>query len=138
MMMEIEQHFVTFNSPGTFVAEATTKSIASWDVDAARAMMANIIERYSSRPYGFYFSTQGRNADDLDSKETARSGFYYVGGKVETLDDVIARDDPKESILRGNMEINKWHRIWTSTTGWKWTQPLCDDDVVLPELELVQ
>ena len=34
----ITKHFVTFLSPGSFVAENTTKAIDSWDVPAAQAM----------------------------------------------------------------------------------------------------
>jgi len=30
-----------------------------------------------------------------------------------------------------NGECNGWDRIWTSTEGWKWTQPLNADDVVV-------
>lgn len=127
----VQQHFVTFYSPGTFVAETTAKPIDSWNVDDAVAMSAMIEERHGARPYGFRFTTRGRGADDLDSKETAHSPMYYLGGKVETLEEVEARNDPDERILRANMTGNGYKRIWTSTRGWKWTQPLNDDDVVL-------
>jgi hypothetical protein len=125
------QHFVTFYSPGTFVAETSTKPIPTWDVDDAVAMSAMIEERHGARPYGFRFTTRGRGPDDLDSKAIATSPMHYLGGKVETLAEVEARNDPSEETLRWNMRTNHYDRIWTSTKGWKWTQPLNADDIVV-------
>jgi len=125
------RHFVTFYSPGTLVAETTTKPIYSWDVETAKQMAAKITERHGARPYAFAFTTRGRSEDDLDSKETARSCRYYLGGRIRTLEEVRADAVPDERILLSNMEGNDWKRVWESTSGWKWTQPLGDDDVVL-------
>lgn len=130
----LKRHFVTFYSPGTFVAENTEKPIDSWDISTAVKMAEKITERYNSHPYGFRFTTRGRTAEELDSKEIARSPMYYIRGKVETLAQVEARNDPNEHILRSNMRNNHWDRIVTSNTPWKWSQPLEKDDVVLDEL----
>ena len=127
----MEKHFVTFYSPGTFVAEMTAKPIESWDVETAKKMAAEIVERYNAKPYGFRFSTKARGEDDLDSKEVAKSPMHYLGGKVETLEEVEARNDPNEDILRRNMRNNDIKRIIVSTSGWRWTQPLEDGDIVL-------
>lgn len=127
----MQKHFVTFYSPGTFVSETTKKPIETWDVDLAVAMMTDIEERYDARPYGFRFSTFARSDEDLDSKEVAASPMHYVGGKVETIDEVRQRRDPSERILLSNMECNGWSRVWSTTHGWKWTQPLRDEDVVV-------
>ncbi len=127
----MQQHFVTFFSPGTFVAETTTKSIESWNVAAAVEMMADIKERHGATPYGFRFTTRGREDDELDIKVIATGPMHYVGGKVETLAEIEARNDPSEEILRSNMRINGYARVWTTTEGWRWTQPLSDDDVVI-------
>lgn len=129
----VKQHFVSFYSPGTFVAEETTKPIASWNADDAVAMACLITERHGAKPYGFRFTTRGRADEELDSKVIAKSPMHYIGGKVETIEEVEARNDPGESILRSNMRCNGYKRIWVSTQGWKWTQPLNDDDVVLAE-----
>lgn len=129
----MQQHFVTFFSPGTFVAEETIKPIDSWNVDDAVAMMTMISERHGAKPYGFRFSTRDRSDDELDSKQIARSPMHYVGGKVETFEEIEARNLPNETILRSNMLSNGYERIWTTTEGWKWTQPLKDDDVIIAE-----
>lgn len=130
-MTALQKHYVTFYSPGTFVAETTSKPVAAWDVDVAIEMAKSIKERHGAVPYGFSFQTRGREEDDLDSKEIARSNFYWLGGKVETLTEVESRNDPKEDVLRGNMQCNGWDKIITNTNSWKWTQPLAEGDVVL-------
>src|SRR5262245_53222530 len=127
----MKKHFVTFYSPGTFVAENTTKPIASWDVDAAVKMARGIKERHGAIPYGFRFSTRERTDDELDSKTTKESGLYWLGGKVETLAEVKRRATEKDRILVSNMEINKYDRIVTNDNSWRWTLPLGKDDVVL-------
>ncbi len=130
-MTVVSQHFVTFYSPGSFVAEETTKPVDSWDIEAAKQMAMTVLQRYNATPYGFRFYTRGRGPQDLDSKEIATSPFYWLGGKIETLAEVEARNDPKERILRENMRCNRWDRIITNTNSWRWTQPLRDTDVVL-------
>lgn len=130
-MSTVSKHFVEYLSPGTFVAESTSKEIASWDVDEAVRMACDISERHGARPYGFRFTTRTRGPDDLDSRETARSGVYYLGGLVETLEDVRRRASPDDDILISNMEINGYDRIVTNTNSWRWTQPLRGGDTVL-------
>ena len=127
----VRAHFVTFYSPGTCVAEETTKPIEAWDVAKAVEIARGITERHNALPYGFRFSTRERSADELDSHVAERSPMYYLGGKVETLEDVEARNDPNECILRDNMRCNGYERIITNTNSWRWTQPLNADDVVL-------
>jgi len=128
----MKKHFVTFLSPGTFVSEETTKEIDSWDVDRAVEMAKGIIERHNAKPYGFYFTTRSRGADDLDSKEASRSGIYYLGGEVLTLGEVKARKNPADNILICNMECNHWDKIITNTNSYRITLPLEASDVVLP------
>ena len=129
--MAMQQHFVTFLSRGTFFHEETTKPIDSWDVEAAAKMASEITERYNAKPFGFYFSTSRREDDELDSKRVAKSARYYLGGRIETLAEVKARNDPSERILIVNMENNNRERIIVNTNSWKVTQPLEADDVVL-------
>lgn len=127
----MKKHFVTFYSPGTFVHEETTKPIAEWDTDLAMEMSKDITERHDSRPFCFVFSTRERGSEVLDSSEIKRSGRYYLGGTVETLEEVKRRATGDDRILISNMECNKWDRIITTETPWKMSQPLESDDVVL-------
>lgn len=129
--MAMQKHYVEFLSPGTLVAESTRKEIDGWDIEQAICMARDVTERHGATPYGFVFITRSRNEDEMDARETARSGTYYLGGKIETLEEVEARDDPKEDILRSNMRINGWHKIVVNTNSWKWTQPLREGDTVL-------
>lgn len=127
----MEKHFVTFLSPGTLVSEETTKPIESWDVDTAVLMASEVKERYGALPYGFRFSTRARDADDLDSKTIKTSGIYYLGGKIETLAEVEARNDPTERVLRANMRGNGIDRVVVNNNSWRFTAALGKNDVVL-------
>ena len=127
----IEKHFVTFASPGTIFSETTERQIDSWDVDKAVQMARNITERHAAKPYGFYFTTRTRGPEDLDSKVTATSPLYYLGGHIETRDEVEARNDPKEEILRSNMRANDIDRIIINNNSWRFTAALKPTDIVL-------
>jgi len=127
----VQKHFVTFYSPGTFVAEESSYPIASWDVNKAKEMAHGVTERYGATPYAFLFSTRSRDAADLDSKLSAESPLYHLGGKVETLAQVEARNDPKEKILLSNMRSNGFDRIVVNDNSWRSVQPLGETDVVL-------
>jgi hypothetical protein len=130
----MKKHFVTFYSPGTFLSESTEKPIDSWDVNLAKKMAKTIKERHGSTPYGFMFSTRSRGENDLDSKVSKKSGMYYLNAKVETYEEVIARNDPKEEILRSNMRINGYKKIVTNAPGsktYRFCFPLEKGDVVL-------
>lgn len=129
--IQMEQHYVTFYSPGTFFAETNTEAVDIWDIEVATERARTVLQRYNATPYGFQFTTRGRAPDDLDAKEIARSPLYYLGGLVETLAEVKARATDADRILISNMECNGWNRIITNTNSWKWTQPLKDTDVVL-------
>lgn len=127
----MKKHFVTFYSPGTFVAETTEKEISTWDVEQAKEMAQAISERYDAKPYGFRFTTRGRNENELDSKVIKTSPMYFLGGKIETLDEIKARNQKDEQILIANMESNHWEKVLINTNSYKWTQPLGKEDIVL-------
>lgn len=130
-MPKVQKHFVTFFSPGTFTAEATTMPVESWSIEKAKEMAHDVVERYGATPFGFQFNTRARDDADLDSKQSAQSPFYHLGGKIETLADVEARNDPKEEILRSNMRCNGYDRIVVNDNSYRNTYPLAKDDVVL-------
>lgn len=124
-------HFVTFFSPGTFVAETSTRPIEEWNTELACEMAHEITERYNATPYGFRFHTRERGPNDLDSEQTQQSAIYYLGGKIETLAEIEARDDPSEKVLLSNMKTNGYDRVLVNTNSWKWTAPLEPGDIVL-------
>lgn len=127
----MKAHFVTFFSPGTFVAESTEQPIASWNVKDAIKMSKKIKERHGAVPYGFRFSTRERRPKDLDSKVIKTSPMYYLGGKVYTLAQIEARNDQKDAILLSNMRANRYKRVVINDNSWHWVQPLNDKDVIL-------
>lgn len=129
--MDKEKHFAIFYSPGTFVAETSSHEIVSWDIEAAKLMATEITERYGAKPYAFQFTTRTRTDEDFDSKETARSGMYYINCEVLTYSKIKKRGDAKDEILLSNMKANGWEKVVRTLTGWQWTQPLKDGDVVL-------
>lgn len=127
----MEKHFVTFFSPGTFLAEQSARPIESWDVDVAVAMARAITERHNATPFGFQFSTRERGENNLDSHVAETSPMYYLGGTILTLAEIKARNDPADRILISNMEGNGYARIVENRNSWKWVQPLEDGDIVL-------
>ena len=127
----MKKHFVTFQSPGTFIAESSTEEIDSWDIKKAIKISKTIKERHGATPYGFYFTTRERKEDELDSKVVATSPMHYINCKVLTIEEVKARKDPKDRILISNMECNGYDKIVVTTKGWKWTQPLDKEDIVI-------
>ncbi len=127
----MQQHYVTFYSPGTFVSEENVVAIDSWNVNEAIAMARTILQRYNATPYGFKFTTRSRKDDELDSKTTDHSPIYYLGGTIETVEEIEARNDPKERILLSNMKNNGYDKVIVNTNSWKFTGFLREDDIVL-------
>lgn len=127
----MEQHYVEFLSPGTLVSETSRYEVEKWDIEKAKTMATGIVERHNARPYGFRFLTRARSDVDLDAKETARSGIYYLGGRVETLEQVEARGDPDEEILLLNMRLNGYDKIIINENSWRFMAPLYEQDTVL-------
>lgn len=129
---ELRRHYVTFYSPGTFVAETTTKEVVAWDVDEVTKTARSVRERHAAIPYGFQFTTRVRGKEDFDSRVEATSPFYWLGGTVRTLQELETEADPSTAILRSNMRSNHWGVVITNTNSWDWTQPLNDTDIILP------
>lgn len=132
----VTKHFVTFFSPGTFVAEQSTQPIAEWNVKLAVEMARTITERYNARPYAFQFSTRTRGPGELDSKVTKTSAMYYLGGHLETLAEVEARNDPREEILRSNMRCNKIATVIVNTNSWRFVGEFRKGKDVLLDVKL--
>lgn len=127
----MKRHFVTFFSPGTLFAEYTEKPIDSWDTAKAVKMARAIKERHGATPYGFQFTTRERKTKDLDSKVVKSSKMYYLGGKILTLAEIKARNDPNDRILISNMESNGYDRVIENRNSWKTVQPFQNGDKLL-------
>lgn len=128
----MKKHYVDFFSPGTLVGEVTTREVPSWDVDLAVSEARRVTERHGATPYGFQFFTRERGDDDFEPRETARSGTYYLGGRIRTLAEVEADNLPGEEILRWNMRNNGFDRVVENDNSWSVTMPLREGDAVLP------
>lgn len=127
----MRKHFVTFFSPGTIVAEQTTKEIDGWNVDEAVRMSETIVERYGSVPYGFRFTTRERNEDEWSSRVVEKSGMYYINCVVNTLEELESINNPDDQVLVENMKTNGYNKVATTKKGFKWSWYLHEDDVVL-------
>lgn len=129
--MKIQTHYVTFLSPGSFMSEQTTEKVDSWDVQAAVERSKEIVERYSARPYAFHFQTKEFDSDTGRHEVIANSPTYYLGGVVYSYEEVVARNDPNESILRDNMKYNHMSHIIQFANPYRITQPFREDDIRL-------
>ncbi len=129
----MQKHFVTFYSPGTLFHEETTKEIGAWDVEQAVEMAKGIIERYNSKPFGFRFKTIDKTGADWSviTETIGESPMHYLGGEILTLEEIEARNDPKDEILISNMKGNDWNRIIQNKNSWLITQPFLDGDLLI-------
>lgn len=136
----MRKHQVTFYSPGTFVSESTTMDIESWDTAKAVEMSEKIKERYNARPYAFVFTTLLVSDDvpdgeggklKVEPKQVERSGLHFLGGRLETYDDVLARKDDKESILLSNMRNNESWIICINDNSFRSTIPFGEEDCIV-------
>ena len=118
------KHIVIFSWPGFFFADSKPHPISDWNVTEAM----KIARDYKDLPYCFQFITRERADDDLDSHVSKRSGMFYIGGTVFTLDEIKAEHDPNNRILLSNMENNNWDRI-IRVRGW--TQPFEEGDHIV-------
>lgn len=131
LLVTMTKHFVTFYSPGILFAESTSKPIESWDVGEAIIMAESVLERHGAKPYGFRFETHSREDEDLDSHISDKSCMYYLGGIIETIEDIQKRNDPEERILLSNMRNNNWNKIIVNNNSWKYTGVFNEGDVLL-------
>jgi hypothetical protein len=134
------EHFVVFYSPGSLFSETTTKPIKEWDTRLAVQMADQIVERHGAKPYGFRLETRMvadpipyAPGDTLEvlPKVVEHSGTYFLGGKLETLDDVRRRNDPKESILQDNMWFNRNYIVVINTNSYRSTHPFREQDFIV-------
>ena len=127
----IEKHFAVFNSPGIIMSEQTTVEVDYWNIDNAIERARGIVERHGARPYGFFFKTKQLKDGEWEPSEVDRSAFYFLGGTVLTLEQVKARNNPRDRILISNMESNGYAAVVENTNSYTATYPLGEKDIVL-------
>lgn len=127
----MQKHYVNFYSPGSFIAEVNQVPIDRWDVDQAVELARRIKQRHGATPYGFNFTTREVNDSGRSVEINRSAGMYYLGGRVETYEMILVRNDPSEEILRWNMKMNNISRILVNTNSYKSTHELRDSDIVL-------
>jgi len=59
--------------------------------------------------------------------------LFFLGGKLYTFDEVVKRNDPKEEILRSNMEVNEYWVIIQNDNSWRFTGEFSEEDAILDE-----
>lgn len=133
--------FVTFVSPGTLFPETTSKEISDRDTRLAVKMSREIKERWGARPHSFYFEeriVRGPVDDgeggtmDVESKTVNTSpGVYFIGGRLETLDEVERRADPSERVLVRNMRFNDTPIVVVNENSYRACLPFGRDDILL-------
>ena len=102
---------------------------------------------YLAKPFAFSFETRivadpvpdGEGGElRVEPKTVKESGRHFIGGTVETLAEVQARNLQNENTLRSNMEGNGWNAIVTTINGYKSTQPFTGTDVMVgPDGEVI-
>ena len=134
--MITKQKYVTFYSPGSFVSESSTKKISKFDTKLAAKMAKTVEERHGAKPYGFIFHEQeegnlttGKRRFKIEPKETYKSGTYFLGGKILTLESIP--DIEQNSILKSNIKNNGYKAVVENTNSWKITLPFTENDVLL-------
>lgn len=129
------KHYVTFLSPGTMMSESTTKPIERHDPKLVVAMAEQIVERYGAKPYGFRFETRivgsmpdGEGGTLTAQRDVGVSGIHFLGGKLETYEEVLARNHPDERILRENMRSNEYWIVCVNTNSFRSVLPFEEGD----------
>jgi len=140
----MKKHYVWFYSPGTFYDEIDSKPIETFgDVQTAVEMSKNIDQRYGAKPYGFRFVTMlkmdpVRDQEtgeilEVQSKKIKETGTYFINGRLRKYDEVVADNDPKESILRNNRR-SRCPIVVETRNSYRHTAPFREEDFVINEL----
>lgn len=127
----MEAYYIEFYSPGTFTSEVTLKEVDKVNynnVGLAKELARNIVERHGAKPYAFRFIKRARGTEQLDARVVERSCMYFLGGRVETLEDVQAKGP---SILLSNMKNNGIARVLVNDNSYRSCTQMQDGDVVL-------
>ena len=127
----MQKDFVRFLSPNLFTG-IIERPIDKWDVNEAIRISKAIGESgVCGAPYGFCFVTRSYYANGINSRVVCKSGMYYINGIVETLEEIVAQNNPENSSLIRYMRDNHWNRVIRTVGNNKWTQPFNPGDVLI-------
>lgn len=137
----IRKHYIIYHTPGDGFKRAMfptdleldwqTSKLEAIDEAVERSADMNA-ENPAFRPFAFNFLTKARGENDLDSHVEAQSHLFWLGGHVESVSDLIARNDPTERIIVNNMRDLNADYVITNRNSFTWVQPFSPGDVVLP------
>lgn len=122
------KHYAHYMSPGTFFHETSERELKAADVKEAAKLAATITERHAAKPFGFQLIERRVHEPIPDGeggtmkvvpKELQRSGTYFLGGTIRTLDELERENDPKMEILRSNMICNGWPIMLQNDNSWR-------------------
>lgn len=156
MQIEVEikrEHWAVFQKwEGSHMPPPPPLRVPSWDVPFVRAFLLEDLKR-SVAIYGFYFTTALTAAPISDGegglleirpREVARSGVYYITGRLATVDEVIADGaswwvnseyDNRRMIANRVSNMKIWHYpimvvVDVSPSHWM-DYPFREEDVIL-------
>lgn len=134
------KHYVIFYIPGTFVSEQTERKIGEWDTRSAMRLAQGITERHGAKPYGFRFETRivAQDIDDgyggklrVEPRAIKTSALHHIKATIESYDEVVARNSPREDTLRFNMRYNDIPFVAVTTNSFRAVHPYEPGDCVV-------
>ncbi|KQW72338.1 hypothetical protein [Ensifer sp. Root127] len=124
-----------------FLFDASFKSTeyvvetSSWDVEAAAGIAHRLTLERGVQPYAFWFESR----EPGHGPEPKISGTYYLGGKLQTLDELRAENDPSAVIMIHHLEARGIERVVTTNCPCLASFPFRDGDHILewePAIEM--
>jgi len=133
----MKQLGVIYYSPGTFCSEENYVSVERFNLPEIVEKAKRIIQRHGATPYGFMLTKHITGEDvlvdghmlKLQSKETFRSGMFYITGKVMKLQDIP--DTEENHTLRFNMKISDVQAVVENNNSYRFTGEFTKRDFVV-------
>ena len=121
-------HFVTYLFSPDSCSKPITVPSPAWDPRHAIERIDTVCGTHRHRPHRFYFTTP-HDANHGFTNPT-RSHMYYLGGFVETQQQVLERTSPQSPLYRSMVDKNV-HQVVTIQRDTIHTYPLTPNDIVM-------
>ncbi|MBB6487942.1 hypothetical protein [Rhizobium lusitanum] len=122
----MNNEFAVFAFAGNFSSTERRVAIQSRNVEYAEGIAQQMTIECGFQPVAFRFETM---SDDGSIQN--RSGWFYLGGTVETLQDITGKNEPGDSRLIHFLEESGLNKIVTNNCPYLVRFPLRDQDQVL-------